>query len=121
MTSDNLQTYTYYDKKTLLARIMNNHELLNTLLKVFIEDMPIVLNKLKLAFSENNLEQVVAEAHSLKGASYNLTAHQIGHLAQEVEENGKQRNVEKIEVLLPELGEQLKLTVEYFEHILANS
>ena len=100
---------------------MNNHELLNTLLKVFIEDMPIILNKLKQAFSESNFEQVVAEAHNLKGASYNLTAHQIGHLAKEVEENGKQRNLEKIEVLLPKLDKQLELTVDYFKCILANS
>jgi HPt (histidine-containing phosphotransfer) domain-containing protein len=110
----------YFNKEELLTRVMDNHELVDTLLKVYIEDMPKILNNLILAAEQHNSENVVLESHSLKGCSYSLTANQIGDLAQQIETSGKENNLDKVNDLLPILVEQLDLTVDHFKHLLAN-
>tara|TARA_R110001592_G_scaffold59620_2_gene180887 strand:+ start:11735 stop:12100 length:366 start_codon:yes stop_codon:yes gene_type:complete len=118
MNVDDAEMNSYWNKEELLKRVMDNPALVNTLLNVFIEDMPKILINLMLAVEENNFEQVVVEAHNLKGSSYNLTVNQIGDLAKEIEEFGKERNLTKINALLPTLIEQLDNTIDHFKSIL---
>lgn len=111
----------FFNEEELLKRLMNNHDLINTLLNVFIEDMPKILSTLILATEENNTEQVVEEAHKLKGSAYNLTVNNIGDLAKKIEASGKVKDLDQVKTLLPILENQLELTIDHFKAILANN
>ena len=110
----------FFNEEELLKRLMNNRDLINTLLNVFIEDMPEILSTLILATEENNAEKIVEEAHKLKGSAYNLTVNNIGDLAKEIEACGKEYNLGHVNTLLPILEKQLELTIDHFKAILAH-
>ena len=118
MTAESASLNPFFNKEELLKRVINNHDLVITLLTMFIEDIPKILNNLILAAEANDPEQVVAEAHNLKGSSYNLTANKIGDLAKEIEAEAKEKNMDKVKALLPDLVEQLELAIDHFKSVI---
>ncbi|MFT6908520.1 MAG: HPt (histidine-containing phosphotransfer) domain-containing protein [Oleiphilaceae bacterium] len=120
MIAESTSLNPFFDKEELLKRVINNHDLVKTLLTIFIEDMPEILNNLIQAAEDNNYDKVVLEAHNLKGSSYNLTVNKIGDLAKEIEKCGKEKDLDQVNALLPKLVEQLELTIDHFKCEIAN-
>jgi HPt (histidine-containing phosphotransfer) domain-containing protein len=55
-----------------------------TLLDAFLADAPKRLDLMQAAVSENNLEQLAEESHSLKGSSSNLGATELAGICSEL-------------------------------------
>jgi PAS domain S-box-containing protein len=78
-----------FDEQELLARVDNDRELLNELLKIFREEFPRQLQTLREAVESGNGERVAASAHTLKGMLLNLAASQAAASAGRLEQLGR--------------------------------
>jgi CheY-like chemotaxis protein/HPt (histidine-containing phosphotransfer) domain-containing protein len=74
-----------------LREIMGSEFL--SLIKVFLEDAPLSLGKLELAASRDQIEALVAPAHSLKSTSANLGALALSEIARKIEHGARLRSL----------------------------
>lgn len=95
-----------WDEKACLNRVSNNHQLLEGLMSIFIEDTPPMLNTLTeltaqlpeelIGEPDNHVvslcDQIYQSAHSLKGVSGNLSCIKLHKLASELEVEAKKHN-----------------------------
>lgn len=104
-----------FDQQALIERIDGDEELLETILEMFVENIPDRLDAIKTAIDNNDITLLKREAHSLKGAAATISADRITELAQQLEElkiNGNLSKVKSILALLYLEFEQLKTTLE---------
>jgi PAS domain S-box-containing protein len=82
----------------------------------FIEDMDKRFNLMQSYFDSGNLEKLVNEAHTIKGASLSVGANLVGSNAIEVEMTGKQKDL----AVLPEKLSCLKESIEKTKEMLTD-
>lgn len=88
-----------------LAQI--NPKLIGRMIHLFtLEEAPVLLQKLKQAIANNDLQEVSYAAHTLKGSSNILGAKTLGKLCLEVELKGKRGDNEGLTKLLMEIEQQ---------------
>lgn len=80
--------------------------------QLFIQTVPIELEKLIRARQNRDAALAAEAAHSIKGSSSTLGLHDTAKLAQVVVKDGRELNLEALDHSLPRLIEELKTTVE---------
>jgi HPt (histidine-containing phosphotransfer) domain-containing protein len=103
------------DLKEFLERVQDDKELLVELLGIYEEDYIKKRIQLEKAFKENNHEEVKNIAHSLKGASGNISAKNLRVIFLQLEEMGKNKSFSGFETILAQIDQQfglLKLRME---------
>lgn len=85
-----------------------NSEFEHELLKIFVEDTQQHLTIAKIAFSENNAEQLSRSAHHIKGASANVGLYEMQAISATLEEQANQNQLMRAEMLLMQLTEMLE-------------
>jgi DNA-binding response OmpR family regulator len=73
----------------LLERVGGDREFLTELVSLFREDGPRQLNRIRKALENNDLEDALRTAHSLRGTLANLAAQAAADLAAEIEHASK--------------------------------
>jgi signal transduction histidine kinase/DNA-binding response OmpR family regulator len=104
-----------FDKDALMERLMDNTELLETVIKGFLEDMPRQMNALTNHINQKNTKDAGNQGHQIKGASANVGADALRKIASEIEIAGKAGDLVGLIELTPQLEdafEQLKKTME---------
>jgi HPt (histidine-containing phosphotransfer) domain-containing protein len=81
-----------------------------TLLDAFLIDTPRRLDAMQAAVNDNNLEQLAAEAHALKGSSSNLGATGLANICTELSDGYKSGTL-----ISP--GEKVQTAFEFFEEV----
>ena len=89
-----------------LERVQNDNELLLELLDIYIEDFQLKRPLMADAVSNKDSEELRSLAHSLKGASGNISAKILQGIFTSIEENSKQNNIEGMEETFKELDKQ---------------
>ncbi len=111
------ETDLVWDKSACLKRVSNNQALLKSLISLFIEDTPTMINaltalitelltqkiKLKKAVSQILLEKIYQDSHSIKGVAGNLSGIKLQRIARELELAAKSANLAEIQKIQPEL------------------
>ena len=85
------------------------------LLNAYLEDTPKRLDIMQTAVSDNNLEQLVAQAHALKGSSSNLGAVELAEICSQISDgyrNGALTEPEHMVRIACELFEEVKQILE---------
>ena len=108
-----------WDKQELLARLMNNEEIIPVLLSAFIEDAPRTLNELKDAVAQNNIELITRQAHTLKGMSANLAANPLAEISRQIELASKGESDQALEPLIEELEKSFNDVMDCFKEELS--
>ncbi len=67
----------------------NDREFLMDVLNGFLSNVQVQIEILNQAISEDDSEKIVKEAHSIAGGATNLSAHELGRLAIELEKLGR--------------------------------
>ncbi|WP_319507212.1 PAS domain S-box protein [uncultured Methanolobus sp.] len=101
-----------FDRPALLERVMNDEDLSRRLIAIFLEDMPKHVIALRDDIGKRELENVNVYAHKIKGASANIGGVALSAVASQMEIAGNKNQVDKMEILLPELEKQYDLLVE---------
>src|SRR5260370_19104155 len=90
---ENVPTSLDFDREELLARVDNDRELLQDLLRIFKEEFPKQLQALREAVRFADGERGAAAAHTMKGMLSNLAAVQSTASPERLDRLG--RNAEK--------------------------
>ena len=93
------------DLNEFMERVQGDKELLLELFDIYLEDYQAKRKLLPDIIRTQNYEELRGIAHSLKGASGNISAKSIRMIFLKMEEMGKNRNTDGIGRLLIELDE----------------
>jgi len=99
----------------VLIRVENDHELLSELIGIFKKDFPPLLQLLQEAVAREDMENVEARSHTLKGMLSGLSVTKAAATASRLEQMGRERKTSgladvltilenEVADLLPELG-----------------
>jgi two-component system sensor histidine kinase/response regulator len=92
-----------FDKKSLLDRLGGDEQLFTEIVKAFLEDAPLQLEKLKQALQEGNSVGVERQAHLLKGAAMNMGGKEMQTVAWEMEVAAKDADLSRAQSLVEKL------------------
>lgn len=93
-----------WDQPSALARLLNKENLLVDLLITFKQEMPLRIDELKLNVEIENHEAVRTLAHTIKGASSNISGLCLAAHAFELEQLGRNKESEKYAALLAKVN-----------------
>jgi PAS domain S-box-containing protein len=95
-----------FDKKGLMARVMDDEDLARTVIRGFLEDMPRQIKLLKDCLKADDPAGVGRQAHSIKGASANIGGEALRTVAFSIERMARAGELEAIGSLVVELESQ---------------
>ncbi len=90
-------------------------EVLDDLIRTFLEFMPEQIASLQLAVQENNAEQVFAVAHRIKSSSSSIGAADLAASAEKLELQGRGGKLENTEQLFQQLTENYDEVVTFLK------
>ena len=105
------------DLKDFLDRVQDDKDLMLELFDIFMEDYQQKRQELKEAVVKKDYEQIKSLAHSLKGASGNISAKAMRATFVRLEEIGKNNNLTGMDQLLNDLDRQYNDLVKRIEEI----
>lgn len=88
------------DLNEFLERVQDDKELLLELLDIFLEDYQLKRDLLQKAIDNKDFDEVRNLGHSLKGASGNISAKGLREVLMQIEEMGKNGNIDGIDELV---------------------
>jgi len=105
-----------FDKAAFLERVMGDVDLAQTIITIFLKDIPIQIQVLKDYLAKDDMAGAERQAHSIKGAAANIGGDMLKAAASEIEISGKkvggkQAMQEQIPGLIAQF-EQLQLVLE---------
>ena len=101
-----------WDQVGLLKRVRDNRELAASLVDMFVNDSEEMHVNLCQAIEDEQLSEITAAAHKLKGTSKNLGGIQLGKITEQIESYAKLDNMAEIKQLKSELSENYLLLIE---------
>jgi signal transduction histidine kinase/CheY-like chemotaxis protein/HPt (histidine-containing phosphotransfer) domain-containing protein len=95
------------DKSSLLEKLGGDETLYAEVIEIFLSEAPKHLAKLKIALAEGNPQTVESVAHSLKGELGYLGDSQLSQSARELEEAGRNYDLERAAVSFQRLEDEV--------------
>jgi HPt (histidine-containing phosphotransfer) domain-containing protein len=96
------------DIEKAMEQMDGDRELFDDVVGVFVGTIPGLIDGLRAACADCDVDQVTAVAHNLKGASANVCAEPMHRAALRLEELGTQADFASIEAILAELDSHLE-------------
>lgn len=109
------------NKEELLERVDGDYELLEELLSIFIEELPLQLQDIEMAIKNEDCEKLRTSVHRLKGAVGNLAAEEAYELAAQIELFASQGELSSARYIYPNLKKQLQFVDESVKNIINNN
>ncbi|HYE87818.1 MAG TPA: Hpt domain-containing protein [Vicinamibacterales bacterium] len=78
-------------------------DVLHDVLRMFLQEVPARMERLRNAMAAGNIEEVHRSAHSLKGSAGNIGAHALYSAFKALDEKSKSGNLDGAEALVEEL------------------
>jgi HPt (histidine-containing phosphotransfer) domain-containing protein len=85
------------DQPALLARLGGDEELMRDVVRLFLEDCPGRMARIRAAIDRQDAARLKAEAHALKGAAANMAADAVMDAARALEQIGEGREFATVE------------------------
>ena len=82
-----------FDYEDFLHRIDGDVDLLKEVIEIFLEDTPALLEELYTAIKQGDAKAVERAAHTLKGATANISAKRLHSLTQQVQRSAKNNDI----------------------------
>jgi len=82
-----------FDYDDMSRRLMNDHELMGSVAEIFYQDLDEQIEELKQAVANNDISQVSAVIHKIKGAAANVGGIALSALALKMEHAAKEGNL----------------------------
>jgi CheY-like chemotaxis protein/HPt (histidine-containing phosphotransfer) domain-containing protein len=104
-----------FDKNGLLERLMGDEEMADTILELFLEDIPLQIQGLKKFLDAGDAPGTERQAHTIKGASANVGGEALHQVAWAIEQAGKTGELDTARNLTTELEarfDRLKVAIQ---------
>lgn len=108
------KTTVKFDREELMDRIGNDQTIYESTVRFFKTHVTDLLAQIKIAVDEKNVEEVSNIAHTLKGVTANMSAKQMSETALELENAGKEDQMDQAATILEQLNAQFKAVQECF-------
>ncbi len=89
-----------FDEEMMRKLLMNDDELIVSVIQTFIADIPETLSLLHTNFQQKKYPEFTSSAHKLKGAAGNVGGIQLNKLAAEMELKSRQNDMDNVHTLL---------------------
>jgi signal transduction histidine kinase/CheY-like chemotaxis protein/HPt (histidine-containing phosphotransfer) domain-containing protein len=96
-----------------LIDICGDQELAEEICGVFFQDAPETIELLKKALQENDTKNIKEYAHKLKGSSANIAAKQLSKKSLELENAGRQGDIEKCQKAFEQLEGEYEKVIKF--------
>ena len=106
-----------FDYEVVMERVQEDKELLLELLDLFLEDFKEKREALTGYVQNKDFENIRGVAHSLKGASGNISAKALREVLLQLEEKGKSETIDGVEELLVELDKESEALNTHLEGV----
>ncbi len=107
-----------FDKEALLGKLMNDEELVKTIIDSFLKDIPNQIEILKDALKKEDTDTVKRQAHTIKGAAGNADCGALHNMAFKMEKAIDASNLRDVKTYLPELEEEFGLLKREMERVM---
>jgi len=107
-----------WDKPSVLKRVMDDEELLLTVVEIFLDDIPNNTASLEQAIAMKDFPLIKRVAHGIKGSAANLSCMQLQELALQIENAAKAENIAKIVSVFSDLLQVNKQLTEHLQQYL---
>ena len=97
-----------FDRLALLERVGGDKDLLNEIIAMFIEDIPVQLEELKQGIKENDAAVIRGQGHKIKGASATVGAEAMRQAAHEIELAGTDGKLDSVSGLVVKLEQEFE-------------
>ena len=104
-----------FDWKNLLIRLDGDEEFAREILRDTIEDTDI--KNLRKLLEENNINELITVAHSMKGVYANIDAFKLKEVVSEIELCAKQKKIDRLETLISKLEHEFERFKKVISHI----
>lgn len=98
-----------FDFPAMSLRLMNNKDLIHSVISTFTHDMNLQIKLLKTAVMDNDFVMAATQAHKIKGASANVSGIALCDLALQVENASKSEDPHVLHKMLPEVEDSFAL------------
>ncbi|HLP16611.1 MAG TPA: response regulator, partial [Bacteroidota bacterium] len=92
----------------LIDRLMEDEELVNEVVSGFLSEIPVQVAAVKRWLAAGDAHRVKCEAHSIKGASANVSGERLTAVAFEIEKAATAGDLDAVSVLIPVLDAQVE-------------
>lgn len=101
------------DVDDFMARVQNDKDLFFELLDIFINDYYKKRKELEKAIRDSDYESVEHVAHFLMGSCGNISAGSLRTIFHDLEQKGKDKNIEGTEKYLVEIDQNFETLIKY--------
>ena len=101
------------DVNSALERVGGDEAFLFELIQIYTEDFSEKFQRLQQAVESDDFETIRELGHNLKGSSANLSLIQLQHVSYDMEESGKDRDLEKAKEALLLLDQEFQRLQDY--------
>ncbi len=105
------------NRASLLERVEGDRELLEELIRLFLEEAPRLLDAMRTALQQGDLQMLERSAHSMKGAAVNLLAGVTAGAASQLEQDAKNGDAESATASLATLEIAVKRLLPVLEDL----
>lgn len=108
-----------FDKKDFFDRVEGDMELARQLGEMFLDDTRETMELIRDRIGQKDADGVMRAAHSLKGASANLSALRLHRISRDLEEAAKENSLARAAEIFPALEDEVaNFTTELKRHLL---
>jgi HPt (histidine-containing phosphotransfer) domain-containing protein len=97
-----------FDRENTFNRLGEDEELLREIVNIFLEKTPSIIENLKIALKDKDLNLIKRYAHTIKGASGNSGAVEINKTVLIIEKSLEENDFETMTEYIQKLDEQFK-------------
>jgi two-component system, sensor histidine kinase and response regulator len=101
-----------FNRQALLQRVEGDEELLEEMLDIFLEYTPQQLQEIRQALKSGDAPGLQGRAHSIKGAAASISAEAVREAAGQLEQAGKNHDLEQAGVILETLNREFSRLTE---------
>ena len=91
-----------WNQKEFLARLSGDEDLLYKVIAAFLIDTPTLTHKLESTICQQDFEQIIYIAHTLKGSCAIISANALNNVARNIELAAKEESTSKLTTLWPQ-------------------
>ena len=104
-----------FDKRNLLERLGEDEGIFREIIKTFLEDTPLQIQKLRDALEKGDFLRLERQAHMFKGAAMNMGGKRLQAVSFEIEVAGKNGDLSEAHLLM----EKLEQEYDHLERVLS--
>jgi len=94
---------TVWDKDSALKRVVGKDEILRSIIQVFIEDTPAIINELGTAIAQQNSDKTASIAHIIRGTAANISGLHLQQVAKELEQAAISGDIDSFDMLASDI------------------